>query len=115
MDAETVYQCLTTQIGIDEKDLIIFGRSIGSGPACWLASVKNPGALVLMSGFTSIKAVAKHIAGIVGGVLIKQRFKNLKYISSVKCPTLLVHGKKDTLIPYQQSVELFGKFKTKLL
>lgn len=37
-DAETVFQFLTENVGINESDIILFGRSIGSGPACFLAS-----------------------------------------------------------------------------
>jgi hypothetical protein len=36
-----------------EKDIIILGRSIGSGPACYLSSKRNPGALALISAFAS--------------------------------------------------------------
>mmetsp|Transcript_7036 Transcript_7036/g.6281 ORF Transcript_7036/g.6281 Transcript_7036/m.6281 type:complete len:108 (-) Transcript_7036:516-839(-) len=71
MDAETVYDCLKNNVGIDEKDIFLFGRSIGTGPAIWLASIKNPGLLVLMSAFSSIKHVAKHLVGKVGGYFIK--------------------------------------------
>lgn len=106
-DAETVYDSLTNTLGIKEKDIILFGRSIGSGPACWLSSVKKPGGLIIMSGFTSIKAVAKHLAGAFAGALLKERFKNKKYLTTVKCPALIIHGKKDNLIPYQQSVSLY--------
>jgi hypothetical protein len=35
--------------------LLVFGRSIGSGPACYLASMRKPKALILMSPYTSIK------------------------------------------------------------
>lgn len=38
---------------------MIFGRSMGTGPACFLASKYNPKALLLMSPFESIRTVAK--------------------------------------------------------
>jgi hypothetical protein len=85
---------------IPEKDIILLGRSIGSGPATWLASVKNPGALILMSGFTSIKAVAKHLAGSFAGAFVKERFKNKRFMPCLKCPTLFIHGKRDNVVPY---------------
>ena len=40
-----------------EEDIIVFGRSMGGGPACFLAGNFNPGALLLQSTFTSIKDV----------------------------------------------------------
>jgi len=57
-DAVYVYDYLNKVIGIDQKNLIIFGRSIGSGPATHLASVRNPACMLLMSAFKSIRAVA---------------------------------------------------------
>ena len=53
-DAEYVYNYLNKRLGYDEKNIIIFGRSIGSGPSTYLASKYKPGCLVLMSPFTSL-------------------------------------------------------------
>lgn len=39
--------------------MIIFGRSIGSGPATHVASLRNPSSLLLMSSFKSIRAIAE--------------------------------------------------------
>ena len=39
------------------------GRSIGSGPATWLAAHETIRSLILVSPFTSIRAVVKHVAG----------------------------------------------------
>ena len=48
---------------MNHKDIFIFGRSMGSGPATELAALKDPGALLLMSAYTSIRNVVRHIAG----------------------------------------------------
>lgn len=64
-------------LGFQESDILVFGRSVGSGPACinfyiilfrnvviviikgHLAAHKKPGLLLLMSPFKSIKDAAK--------------------------------------------------------
>lgn len=56
------------------------GRSIGTGPATWLAANQNVGALILISAFTSLRAVVKHVAGSLAQHLIKERFVNLDNI-----------------------------------
>jgi len=104
-----VYDYFVTKLKIDPRDLIIFGRSIGSGPASYLASKRNIGALVLMSGFTSIRSVVKDFAGSWATYLIKERFDNLKAIAEVTCPTFIVHGQSDKLIPFSHSKQLHGK------
>lgn len=57
-DAEYVYDYLNKVIGIEEKNIIVFGRSMGTGPATHIASVRKPCSLLLMSAFKSIRAVA---------------------------------------------------------
>lgn len=42
-DAETVFDFLIQEIGYEPKNILVFGRSIGSGPATHLASTKNTG------------------------------------------------------------------------
>jgi pimeloyl-ACP methyl ester carboxylesterase len=110
-DSEALYDFLVTKLRIDPQDLILFGRSIGSGPAAYLASRKPVGALVLMSAFTSIRAVVKDLAGKWATYLIKERFNNLDCISKVMCPTFFVHGLRDSLIPFKHSQDLHGNCK----
>ena len=56
--------------------MIVFGRSMGSGPATHLAATKKPGCLLLMSAFKSIRAIAHDQAGSILKYLISQRFDN---------------------------------------
>jgi fermentation-respiration switch protein FrsA (DUF1100 family) len=108
-DAEIVYDYLVSKLRYHPKNIIIFGRSIGSGPASYLASRKIIGALVLMSAFTSIRAVVRDLAGKWATYLVKERFNNLDCMSRVICPTFIVHGLKDRLISYKHSQDLHSK------
>jgi esterase/lipase len=58
-DAEIVYKFLTKELFWKEHDIIVCGRSIGSGPACYLASTFAPSSLVLVSPHTSIRGIVK--------------------------------------------------------
>ena len=57
-DAETVYHYLTRSLKIDRKDVMVSGRSIGSGPAIHLASMFKPCCLILISPLKSLKEVS---------------------------------------------------------
>jgi len=59
LDAQNLYDYLTIVQGIPESSIILFGRSIGSGPASLVASQKNPASLLLMSPFKSIRDIVK--------------------------------------------------------
>lgn len=62
-DSERVYDFLSYTLGFEEKDIFLFGRSIGSGPATHLASKKKPGTLILMCPYTSIRSIVKDLVG----------------------------------------------------
>ena len=91
---------------MDDEDIIISGRSIGSGPACHLASKFNPSSLLLISPIRSVKDVARLRYGRIVDLLIEERFDNFTASKSVACPTLIFHGMMDSMVPYQQSIEM---------
>jgi hypothetical protein len=76
-DIDNIFTYFTANLGWNSRDIILFGRSIGSGPACWIAANRNPCALLLMSAYTSIRAVVRSVAGTVASYLVKERFRNI--------------------------------------
>lgn len=107
-DSLYVFDYLTEIVGYLSSNIIVFGRSIGSGPATYVASNRNPGALILLSPFTSLRAVVKEHLGFLENI-IKDRFNNYENIKKCKCPCLFIHGIMDRLISYQHSKKLCGK------
>ena len=75
-DAEYVYKFILANMGITEQDIILFGRSMGSGPACWLASQYKPAALCVMSGYMSIQSIVGSYVGPLK-YLVQERFDNV--------------------------------------
>jgi len=72
LDSVTLFDYFVNSIGINPKDIAVCGRSIGSGPACYLAEKRNPGAVILISPFTSIKNTVKSLVGILN-ILVADR------------------------------------------
>ena len=68
-DAELVYNFVQDAAKVREKDILVMGRSLGSGPSTHLAAKYNPRALVLMSPYTSIKCVATDKVGFIAGIM----------------------------------------------
>lgn len=101
-DAVIIYDYLVNRTGIKARDIVLFGRSLGSGPATYLASLRENYCLFLMSAYTSIKDVSRSLLGKLSYILtpiVIERFKNIDSIKDVKCPVFLLHGAKDKLIP----------------
>lgn len=78
---------------------------MGSGPAAFLAGNFNPGALCLMSAYTSIRAVAGDAVGILR-ILVSERFNNLDMVKKAQCPTFILHGHQDEVIAYRHATLL---------
>jgi predicted esterase len=107
-DAESVYDFLINEMGFEKDEIILLGRSMGSGPATSLASKKEIKYLLLFSPYTSIKNVSKDHVGFMS-MFVKERFKNIDLISKNTNPCLIIHGKKDNIIPYEHSIQLYEK------
>jgi fermentation-respiration switch protein FrsA (DUF1100 family) len=106
-DAETVFDFLTTEAHLKSTDIIVFGRSMGSGPATHLASIRSPASLLLMSPFKSIRDLVGTLVAKPLQFLIKERFRNIDKIGKVQCPTFIVHGQADRLIHYSHAQDLY--------
>lgn len=94
--------------GIRPDHLAIYGESLGTGVATKLASEYPICALVLQSPFTSLPAVARYH---FPWALIEpwDKYDSLGRISSINVPLLILHGKKDTLVPFVQGLTLFNQ------
>ena len=103
-----IYDFIKQIFNIADKNIFIFGRSIGTSPAIYLASVRKPNALFVISAFTSIRAVADNIVGPLK-YLLKERLSSKEYIKNVTCPILFVHGQSDPLIPFKETLLLKEK------
>mmetsp|Transcript_10912 Transcript_10912/g.17862 ORF Transcript_10912/g.17862 Transcript_10912/m.17862 type:complete len:322 (+) Transcript_10912:177-1142(+) len=103
---ERIHNYLVDILKFRSDEIIIFGRSIGTGPATRLVARTGARALILMSPYTSIRGVVKHLLGNAASYLISDRFHNTKEISKVWCPVLILHGRQDTLIPWTHAQKL---------
>lgn len=70
-DSAYVYNHVVGRLGFKQQDVIVMGRSIGTGVALELMGKASPGALVLISPFASIKSLAREVAGFLGHWLAK--------------------------------------------
>jgi len=96
-----------------EDNIIVYGRSIGSTFAGFVASANNPRKLILEAPFYNLEdIVAKRIPVFPIKYLLNYQFPTDKLITSVKCPIIIFHGTKDGVVPFY-SGEKLSKIRTK--
>lgn len=104
-DLQYVYNLIREQV--DEKYIILYGRSLGSGFAAKLASTNNPRMLVLESPYYSLAKVTKrYIPFMPVSLLLRFPIRTHLWLKYVDCPIKIVHGTSDKLIPFKTAVSL---------
>lgn len=107
-DIRAMWLYLTETRGVSPEKVVLFGRSLGAGVACQLATEVQAAAVILESTFTSVPDRAQEIYRILPAkIILTLRFDNASKIGRVKSPLLIVHSPDDTLIPYHHGQKLF--------
>jgi fermentation-respiration switch protein FrsA (DUF1100 family) len=107
-DARAAWQYLISERGLDEKNIILFGRSLGGAIAAQLATTVNPGGIIVESAFTSAEALAKTVYWYLPVKLLARiHYPTAEYISRITCPILVIHSRQDDIVPYRQGRQLF--------
>jgi len=103
-DAAVAYQYLLVRY--PEDQIVVYGRSIGSGIATYLAKSHRPRMLILETPYFSMKEIVRQHYPFVPGTLLKYPLRTDLWIGDVACPVYLFHGTSDDLIPHGASERL---------
>jgi hypothetical protein len=109
-DGLTVYDY--GRIYYPANEILLYGESIGTAVTCHIASQRPVAAVILQSGIANLPSVAKHLFLLLNiypdFVLPEPHLDNAKLISKLNVPLLILHGRKDTLVPVENSEQLFS-------
>lgn len=94
-----------------EKQIVILGYSIGTGPAAHLASVNHSKLLILQSPYYSMRDIMRHAYPIIPTFLLKYKFRTSDYLKDCKMPVVIFHGDQDEVIYYGSSLKLKQEMK----
>lgn len=108
-DFQHIYNRMRGKYGYKEESIIIYGRSLGSGFACKLASQNKPKMLILDAPYYSFSYVMNRFVPFLPiSMILRFKIRTDIWIRYVRCPIYIIHGTKDWLIPYRSSVRLQG-------
>lgn len=95
--------------GFEDKDIIVFGRSLGGAVAIFLASfTRELRGIIIDSTFISARTLGYDILGYnIPEFLVSNRFESIKRIKKINIPKLIIHSEEDDLIPFYHGEKLF--------
>lgn len=123
-DLEAAIKYINSEKKVKNKDIILWGLSIGGGVVSKIAA-ENGGdnfkAVILQSTFSSIQDMGVQViqksthmekAGTIAKIYPNfQKYDTYSRIDKIKSPLFIIHSKGDTKIPYQMSEKLAQKNK----
>ena len=111
-DALAVFDALVQRPDVDASRVVVVGRSLGSGVATYLAAERPVAAVVLISPYDSMTAVARrHYPWLPVGMLLKHPFESASRAPGIRAPLLAIAGGRDGIVPPAHSrrlVEAWG-------
>ena len=110
-DAQSAWDYLVHEQGIDPTNLFIYGHSLGGAIGIELA-LRHPEAagLVVESSFTSIYDMAQREARyalLPVSLFLNQRFNSIAKVGHLRLPVLYIHGTGDKFVPFEMGKTLY--------
>ena len=103
-DVRTAWQTIASDyIG---KKIVVYGRSLGSGPAAKLAAAIQPDLTILVTPYLSLDAMAAERYPWLPSFINRYPMRSDQWLPTIKSPVLLVHGDRDHVIPMSQALAL---------
>ena len=94
--------------GVIEENIILYGESLGTGIATEIAQYKNFAGVILETPFTSMINAAKEFYPYIPvNLLLKDKYENFKKIKNINSPILIMHGEKDTIVPFSMGEKMY--------
>ncbi len=109
-DAKTAYQFLLNQ-GFRHSDIILYGRSLGTGPALQIAENNTVKGIILEAPFISLTTLAhEHYPILPTSLMLKDRYDNISRAPQINTPVMTLHGGQDQIVPPFHSQHLAEAF-----
>jgi len=107
-DAEAAWNYLVQVRKEDPQEIVVFGRSLGGSIAAWVSQVYKPRVLILESAFSSLREAARDRLPGIFVKLVPDQYRTLQYLTMVHCPVLILHSRKDEIIPFRHGEALYA-------
>ena len=91
----------------ESNNIIVYGKSLGSGIASWLASKNACRHVILETPYYSMKDLLSRYTPIYPAPIMSNfKFPTGDYLKKVSAPVTIFHGSKDGVIPHRHALKL---------
>ncbi|MBT7088384.1 alpha/beta hydrolase, partial [bacterium] len=109
-DVDNIYDFMSEN---SFENVIVYGRSIGSGAASYHTSLGNVDSLILVTTFSKLADVAKSRYTIYpASIMLGEKYDNIKWLENFEGNIIIIHGDSDSIIPHKFSQKLFDALTT---
>lgn len=104
-DINAVYDYLIKIHKYKPEHIILYGRSLGSGPTIELATHKQVAGVILEGAFVSAYRVVTYLP-----IFAFDKFNNIAKINQIHAPLMLIHGTADEVVPFWHAQALYATY-----
>lgn len=91
-----------------ESEITVYGRSLGTGIASYIAAENRPSQLILETPYYSLMDVAgNRFPFLPVKWLLRYKFPSFEYLQRATCPIVIFHGTDDSVVPYDSGKRLY--------
>jgi len=107
-DAKSALNWLNSK-GITDDKIVLYGESLGTSVAIEVGQNRDFAGIILEAPFTSMIDIGKkHYPFFPIKFLLKDKYESKKKIKNLKSPVLVMHGKKDKIVPFYMGEEIYS-------
>src|SRR5262249_26030800 len=102
-DAIAAYDFAHERLG---RDIVLYGESLGGPYAAYVATKRYARCVVIENSFPSLRAVGNAVYPPFG-FFAPLAMRTTAWLNEAKRPVLVMHGKRDEVIPFRLGQQLF--------
>ncbi|WP_229510681.1 MULTISPECIES: alpha/beta hydrolase [unclassified Massilia] len=102
---------LFDRVAATHSEIVLVGRSLGTGIAVQVASQRPLHKLVLVTPYDSLASLAaSQFPYFLVRLLLRDRYDSVRYAPQVTAPTLIIAAEHDEVIPAHSTARLLAHF-----
>lgn len=111
-DADAAYRLATNELHVPPERIVLYGESLGGPYAAHVVSTEKARCVVIENSFPSLSAMGNAMYHpLPAGIFVPGAMATAKWLNAAKLPVLILHGKRDQVIPFALGQQLFDELR----